>query len=199
MARQIGKYEEAIADCTRSLEIDPDFVKVLLRRADLYLKMEKYQEAVNDLEKAQQLDSGNSGMPAVHSCVRGNIAIVTCGVRRPILRLIALSEIRAQLRNAKLELKKSQRKDYYKILGVSKNGSESEIKTAYKKLALKHHPDKNSSADLKEVAEAEAKFKEINEAYSVLSDPQKREQYDSGADLQDMGGMGGTRQENQRE
>ena len=51
MARQIGKYEEAIADCTRSLEIDPDFVKVLLRRADLYLKMEKYQEAVNDLER----------------------------------------------------------------------------------------------------------------------------------------------------
>jgi len=104
---------------------------------------------------------------------------------------MALSEIRAQLRNAKLELKKSQRKDYYKILGVSKNAGESEIKTAYKKLALKHHPDKNSSADLKEVAEAEAKFKEINEAYSVLSDPQKREQYDSGADLQDMGGMGG--------
>jgi len=75
-ARQIGKYEEAIADCTRSLEIDPDFVKVLLRRADLYLKTEKYQEAVNDLEKAQQLDSGNSGLPAGRS--RGGRGGVHC-------------------------------------------------------------------------------------------------------------------------
>ncbi|NLY22217.1 MAG: J domain-containing protein [Bacteroidales bacterium] len=64
-------------------------------------------------------------------------------------------------------------KDYYKILGVSKNSSEEEIKKAYKKLALQYHPDKNPGNK-----EAEEKFKEINEAYEVLGDPEKRKKYD---------------------
>jgi curved DNA-binding protein len=64
-------------------------------------------------------------------------------------------------------------KDYYKILGINKNSSEEEIKKAYKKLALQYHPDKNPGNK-----EAEEKFKEINEAYEVLSDPEKRKKYD---------------------
>lgn len=61
-------------------------------------------------------------------------------------------------------------KDYYKILGVDKNASEEDIKKAYRKLAHQHHPDKKGGN--------EAKFKEINEAYQVLSDKQKRQRYD---------------------
>ncbi|XP_071158529.1 dnaJ homolog subfamily B member 6-like isoform X3 [Mytilus edulis] len=64
--------------------------------------------------------------------------------------------------------------DYYKVLGISKNSSETDVKKAYRKLALKWHPDKNP--DKKE--EAEKKFKEISEAYEVLSDKKKRELYD---------------------
>ena len=64
--------------------------------------------------------------------------------------------------------------DYYKILGVSKNATQSEIKAAYKKLALKWHPDKNPNNQKK----AEQKFKEISTAYDVLSDPGKRKDYD---------------------
>lgn len=64
-------------------------------------------------------------------------------------------------------------KDYYKILGVDRKANEGEIKKAYRKLALKHHPDRNPG-DKK----AEEKFKEINEAYQVLSDPTKRSRYD---------------------
>lgn len=64
-------------------------------------------------------------------------------------------------------------KDYYKILGVSKSASAQEIKKAYRKLALKYHPDKNQGDK-----GAEAKFKEISEAYAVLSDAEKRKQYD---------------------
>ena len=65
-------------------------------------------------------------------------------------------------------------KDYYKILGVPENASEEEIKKAFRKLAFKHHPDRNPGNE----KQAEEKFKEINEAYAVLSDKQKRQQYD---------------------
>jgi curved DNA-binding protein len=63
--------------------------------------------------------------------------------------------------------------DYYKVLGLTKNASAEDIKKAYRKLALKFHPDKNPGNN-----EAEEKFKEISEAYAVLSDPQKKAQYD---------------------
>lgn len=64
-------------------------------------------------------------------------------------------------------------KDYYSILGINKKATEEEIKKAFRKLAVKHHPDKNPGNK-----EAEEKFKEINEAYEVLSDPEKRKKYD---------------------
>ena len=66
----------------------------------------------------------------------------------------------------------ADKRDYYDVLGLSKSASDDEIKKAYRKLAKKYHPDINKSAD------AEDKFKEINEAYEVLSDPQKKATYD---------------------
>lgn len=84
-------------------------------------------------------------------------------------------------------------KDYYKILGVNKNASQDEIKKAYRKLAVKYHPDKN-----KDNKTAEEKFKAVNEAHEVLSDPEKRKKYDQLGDnwrqYENMGGRPGAGQ-----
>jgi len=76
-------------------------------------------------------------------------------------------------------------KDYYKILGVSRGATDDEIKKAYRKLALKYHPDKNQSPG------AEERFKEIGEAYDVLSDGKKKQIYDQFGEEGLKGGMGG--------
>ncbi|CAH0530263.1 DnaJ C-terminal domain-containing protein [Vibrio hippocampi] len=78
-------------------------------------------------------------------------------------------------------------KDYYGVLGVSKQASETEIKKAYKKLAMKFHPDKNPGSEI-----AEARFKEIKQAYEILSNKEKRRQYDQfGHSAFESGGQGG--------
>lgn len=75
-------------------------------------------------------------------------------------------------------------KDYYKVLGVEKNATTDEIKKAFKKLAMQHHPDRPGGN--------EAKFKEINEAYQVLGDADKRKKFDQfGSDFEQQGGFGG--------
>ncbi|VDN98486.1 unnamed protein product [Rodentolepis nana] len=75
--------------------------------------------------------------------------------------------------------------DYYKVLGISKGASEDDIKKAYRKMALKYHPDKNKSPN------AEEKFKQVAEAYEVLSDPKKKEIYDTYGEEGLKGGIGG--------
>ena len=78
------------------------------------------------------------------------------------------------------------KRDYYEVLGVPKDADDDALKKAYRKLAKKYHPDANPGDK-----EAEAKFKEASEAYSVLSDPQKRQQYDQfGHAAFEQGGAG---------
>ena len=80
------------------------------------------------------------------------------------------------------------KRDYYEVLGLGRDAAEDDIKKAYRKLALQHHPDKNPGNK-----EAEERFKEATEAYEVLKDPQKRSTYDQfgHAGLGGAGGFGG--------
>ena len=80
----------------------------------------------------------------------------------------------------------SEKRDYYEVLGVEKSASADEIKKAYRKMAMKYHPDKNPGDK-----EAEEKFKEANEAYEVLSDETKRATYDQYGHAGMEGGFGG--------
>lgn len=152
-------YEQAIKDLNKAIDINKDYTKAIIRRARCYMKMEKYEEAVADFERAQQLED--------------------------------TKELRIEIKEAKLELKKSKRKDYYKILEVSKDATNHEIKKAYRKMALIYHPDKNNETPEK-AEEAEAKFKDVSEAYTVLSDPEKKRRYDSGVDLEEDFFQGGS-------
>jgi DnaJ-class molecular chaperone len=79
-------------------------------------------------------------------------------------------------------------KDYYHILGVSKNASQEQIKKAYRKLAMQFHPDRNQGKE----QWANEKFKEINEAFGVLGDPQKRQQYDQFGTVGNIGDIFGS-------
>ena len=178
-------------------------MKAYLRRASLYSTVEKYQEAVYDYEKAKQLDPENRGWLFLFYFIYFSYA--------HFLTKQSYLETRGKLREAEADLKRSKRKDYYKILGIPKTASEAEIKKAYKKLALQWHPgmatymptacffntpffyihiDKHGSSE-EAAKQAEEKFKDVGEAYSVLSDPKKKARFDSGADMDDMMGGGG--------
>ncbi|MFL5386213.1 MAG: DnaJ domain-containing protein, partial [Longimicrobiaceae bacterium] len=82
----------------------------------------------------------------------------------------------------------TQTKDFYRVLGVAENARPDEIKKAYRKLAKQYHPDANASDPT-----AAEKFKEVSEAYAVLSDDDKRKQYDQMRKLGAFGGLGGFR------
>ncbi|KAI1374993.1 hypothetical protein F4677DRAFT_455187 [Hypoxylon crocopeplum] len=196
-----GRWQAAFDKYTAALEVDPSNrgtnSKLYQNRALCRLKLKQFAQAIADCEQAISLDPSYTKARKTKANALGQADKWEDAVREwksiqeldPEDRTIA-----KEIRRAELELKKSQRKDYYKILNVGKDADESGIKKAYRKLAIVHHPDKNPNDE-----EAAERFKDIGEAYETLSDPQKRARYDSGEDLMDPsdlfggggGGMGG--------
>lgn len=193
-----GKHRQAHEVYTAALEIDPQNkgtnAKILQNRALCSTKLKDYNGAISDCDRALQLDPSYTKAKRTRAKALGESGKWQDAVNE--LKNIAETNpeepgIAKEIRNAELELKKSKRKDYYKILGLEKDANDHEIKRAYRKLAIQHHPDKNPDD-----AEAENRFKDVGEAYETLSDPQKKARYDSGEDLIDPsemygGGMGG--------
>uniref|UniRef100_A0AAY4C5E2 J domain-containing protein n=1 Tax=Denticeps clupeoides TaxID=299321 RepID=A0AAY4C5E2_9TELE len=193
-----GNFEEAYSLYTDALTIDPNNIKT---NAKLYCN-----RATNfsSWPNVYQTWLSNFSMYIKHGCVCPALLIyrLSCSsymdtemyeeaVRdyEKVYQTEKTKEHKHLLKVAQLELKKSKRKDYYKVLGVEKNASEDEIKKAYHKRALMHHPDRHSGASAEVQKEEEKKFKEVGEAFTVLSDPKKKSRYDSGHDLEDDGGM----------
>ena len=100
------------------------------------------------------------------------------------------AENRATLKEAKRLQKLAKRKDYYKILGLDRSANGDEIKKAYKKCAMLHHPDRHVHADDSVKEKEESVFKDVSEAYTVLSDSRKKARYDTGQDMEDVVDMG---------
>ncbi|KAI9482195.1 hypothetical protein LPJ55_001152 [Coemansia sp. RSA 990] len=156
------KWDKALEFCKRVLDVDPDDVAALGRQFDAQLEQEQLDQAQDTMNRLEQAAASSGKMREV------------------------------QERRMQLERKKrvASRKDYYKILGISRDATQAEVKKAFRKMAQKWHPDRYRGDLAKE--EVESKMADINQAYEVLMDEEKRASYDQGHDPNDpTGGAGG--------
>ncbi|XP_068310115.1 uncharacterized protein [Pyrus communis] len=182
--KALGQITDAIADCSLAIALDGNYLKAISRRATLYEMIRDYGEAAKDLQR-------------LVSILTKQVEEKTnlCGTSdRSISSTNDLRQARLRLSEIEEEDRKDIPLDMYLILGVEPSVSASEIKKAYRKAALRHHPDKvgqffsrsdnGDDGRWKEIAEevhkdADRLFKMIGEAYAVLSDPTKRARYDT--------------------
>ncbi|KAJ8751176.1 hypothetical protein K2173_016357 [Erythroxylum novogranatense] len=181
--KALGQITDAIADCSLAIALDGNYLKAISRRATLYEMIRDYGQAASDLGRLVTALTKQVEEKANQSGSSDRSKNLTNDLRQARLRLSTIEE----------EARKEIPLDMYLILGVEPSASASEIKRAYRKAALRHHPDKagqslarsdNGDDRLwKEIGEevhkdADRLFKMIGEAYAVLSDPNKRSQYD---------------------
>ncbi|CAI9297654.1 unnamed protein product [Lactuca saligna] len=168
--QSLGEIIDAIGDCSIAIALDTSYPKALSRRATLLEMIRDYKHASDDLQRlisildTQSQNSQNSHKSASNGSVKD--------LRRARRRLSILEE----------KAKKERSLDLYLILGLKPTDGAADVKKAYRKAALRHHPDKVNQ-QWKAIAEsiqmdADRLFKMIGEAYAVLSDPSKRSKYD---------------------
>lgn len=199
-----GDYGEAHSQYSASLAADPDLrtqfvAQVACNRAAAAAKLGRHEESLADAELAISMDASYTKAYVRRAQAHQELKQYDAAVRD--LEQVAEMEegypgLGEMLRDARLALKRSKRVDYYGVLGVEADAGEDGIKKAYRKAALKYHPDKVGE---EEREAAEAQFKLVGEAFAVLSDPQQRRRYDAGWNLEEIqqgysnegGGLGG--------
>ena len=189
-----GKYSEAFEAYNQVLLIDPKnkmYNSVILsNQAACLMKQKKHKEAYSIIKKAVDYNGEYAKAFLKKSEIERELGEWEAA-EQSIKRAKALDStmnVQNIINECSQKARKARNKDFYKILGVDKKASKAEIKKAYRKLAMKYHPDKNTGS--KEESEmAEKEFKKVTEAYSVLSDDKKRRQFDMG--MYDMGNGGG--------
>ncbi len=193
-----GRFKEAIEMYTNALAVDPENGDVNLtlytNRATARFKAGELDGAIDDCNRALAVSSRH---------IKALLRRAACHMEREdYKKAIADYEeaagyepddrgIRQSLHAAKVELKKSERKDLYKVLGLTKRATEHEIRKAYKKQALQYHPDRHACSTPEEQEVAAEKFKELGEAFEVLSDSEKKARWDQGDTLEEINGQGG--------
>ncbi|GBG81390.1 hypothetical protein CBR_g32064 [Chara braunii] len=191
---EAGKYRLAIEGYLAALEVekthDVHNVKLHLGLCKAYVKLSKGKEAMPHCARALEIDP-----QLIEALVqRGEARLLMEDYEDAVKDFQEALEKNPQdqqarqgLHRAEKAVKISQRKDWYKVLGVTSTASAAEIKRAYKKLALQWHPDKNVGNE----EEANKKFREVAEAYEILGDEEKRTKYDRGEDVEEMMQGGG--------
>lgn len=187
-----GKFEDANGAYTEALAIDElnkeINSKLYCNRALVNSKLGKLSDAIRDCTFALVANTNNIKALLLRAKCHNDMENYEEAVNDydNAHKMDKSPTTKQYLKDAKLALKKSKRKDYYKILGIDKNANETEIKKAYRKRALVHHPDRHASATEEVKREEEKKFKEVGEAYAVLSDQTKKVRYDNGQDLDEL-------------
>ncbi|CAK7234056.1 hypothetical protein SBRCBS47491_008821 [Sporothrix bragantina] len=150
------KSKKATSWCEEALQLDEDSLYGLLHKHKVQLDADQFEAAIETLKKAKEAHGEQSDL------------------------------INKLINEADVLLRRSKIKDYYKVIGVSRDADERQIKSAYRKLSKLHHPDKAVKQGLTKES-AEKKMAEINEAYEVLSDPELRARFDRGDDPNSQG------------
>ncbi|XP_035672566.1 dnaJ homolog subfamily C member 7-like [Branchiostoma floridae] len=183
-AFKANKYEEAFDRYTEALAIDPliDLTnsKLYYNRAVVCVKMNKLMQAIEDCTNAIRLDESYTKAYLRRAKCYTEMEQFEQAVSdyEKVCEQDRTHEHLQFLQEAKKALKRSTSRDYYQILGVERTASVDVIKKAYRKKAKECHPDKNVDSSEEEKAIQEKRFKEISEAYGVLSDAEEKRRYD---------------------
>ncbi|KAH8819606.1 hypothetical protein F5884DRAFT_690306 [Xylogone sp. PMI_703] len=151
---ELKNYKKAIPYCEEALALNENSLYGLLSKAHSQMEAEAYEACIGTLNKAKENHPGEQ------------------------------QKINQLLQTAQVELKRSKTKDYYKVLGLTRDADELQIKAAYRKMVRAHHPDKAHKQGISK-EDAEKKMAAVNEAYEVLSDPELKARYDRGDDPND--------------
>lgn len=156
------QHAQVVKDCGAAIKLDSNYLKAYARRASSHLLIGEEadcNQAIRDYETAASLTKDNPDQQR---------------------------DFQKKIRAAQVQLKRSKRKDFYKVLGVARDANDAEVRKCYRKLALKWHPDRHATSTEEQKKQAETTFRDVNLAYEVLSDPVKKQKYDDGVDEQDL-------------